>query len=206
MPEQAGRQREGEDGLQRADQGRGPLLERDYWGVIEAPRGGPEEVAALVARRFQAFAPSALVRFVRPAEAGDEGTPLVVGDEIEVHITAAGDFGVRVVHRDDRSLTVATLPGHPEAGRITFGAYRNESGDVVFHIRSRARSSSRSKLLGFLFAGDPMQTNTWTDFINSVASTFGEGVRGAVHAEKREVEPEPGDETADCPTYRAEAR
>lgn len=188
------------DGLQRQEDGRGPLLERDYWAVIDRARGGPAELADLLARRFTAFAPTDLVTFLRPADA--EG-PLEIGDELEVDIIGAGSFGVRVVHRDAQSLTVATLPGHPEAGRITFGAYRNDRGDVIFHIRSRARSSSRTKLLGFLFAGDPMQTNTWSDFINRFAATAGEGVLGAVHASKREVEPEPGDATDDAPTFIA---
>ena len=57
------------------------------------------------------------------------------------------------------------LTGHPEAGRITFGAYRTVDGDVVFHIRSRACSSSLFNYLGFLVGGDPMQTATWTDFV-----------------------------------------
>ena len=187
-------------GLQQASDGWGPLLERDYWAVIEEPGGGPEELAELLARRLPGFAPPDLLAFTRPAEA--EG-PLEVGDEMDVRIAGAGTFGVRVVHRDRQSLTVATLPGHPEAGRITFGSYRNGRGDVVFHIRSRARSSSRTSLLGFLAAGDPMQTNSWTDFVNRVAASFGKGVRGVVHAEKRKVESEPGDEAVDRPTFQA---
>lgn len=188
------------DGLQRQRDGRGPLLERDYWAVIAEPAAGPEDLGALLARRLTAFPPPEIVHFTRPADADG---PLRVGDEIRVEILGAGTFGVRVIHQDERSLTVGTLPGHPEAGRITFGAYRNDDGDVVFHIRSRARSSSRSRLLGFLFAGDPMQTNTWSDFINRLALTFGAGVAGAVHAEKRQVEPEPGDDTMDRPTFVA---
>lgn len=188
------------EGIQAYDDGRGPLLERDYWAVVEDPRGGPRELADLLARRFPAFAPPELVTFTRRADADG---PLEPGDEMEVRIAGAGTFGVRIIHRDEQSLTVGTLPGHPEAGRITFGAYRGDDGAVLVHIRSRARPSSRSRLLGFLFAGDPMQTNTWTDFLNSVATTFGAGVRGRIHAEKREVEPEPGDEAADRPTFLA---
>lgn len=187
------------DGLQHESDGWGPLLERDYWAVIEEPRGGPEDLAELLARRLSGFAPPDLLAFTRPVEAE---WPLEVGDEMDVRIAGAGTFGVRVVHRDRHSLTVATLAGHPEAGRITFGAYRNGRGDVVFHIRSRARSSSRSSLLGFRAAGDPMQTNSWTDFVNRVAASFGAGVRGVIHAEKRKVEPEPGDEAADRPTFQ----
>jgi hypothetical protein len=112
-----------------------------------------------------------------------------------------------VVHTCPCSITLATLEGHPEAGRITFGAYRDAHGRVVFHIRSRARSSSLFSYLGFLLGGNPMQTATWTDFVNNVATTCGNGVVGPVHATTRVLAPderEPGDETMDCPTFVAE--
>ena len=91
------------------------------------------------------------------------------------------------------SITIGTVKGHPEAGRITFGAYRNPKGDVVFHIRSIARSGSWLQLLGFKALGDAMQTNTWTDFINKVASVCGGGVLGEIHADTTRLEADPGD-------------
>lgn len=188
--------------LQLSSQGAGPLLERDYWAVLREPRVGPAGVVDIVARHFEDFGPPSLARFRRRDENdGEDG--LRPGDELTVDIRMAGSFGVRVVHRDSNSLTLGTLDGHPEAGRITFGAYRNLRGDVVFHIRSRARAKSRTRLAGFLFAGDPMQTSTWGDFINRVAISVGDGVIGAVHVEKRSVDDEPGDRTMDAPTYRA---
>ena len=96
--------------------------------------------------------------------------------------------------------------GHPEAGRITFGSYRNDAGDVIFHIRSRARSSSIFTYVGFLVGGDPMQTESWTVFVNNVAVACGTGVEGEVHAETRVVpkeEWEPADESMDAPTFVA---
>jgi Domain of unknown function (DUF1990) len=167
-------------GLNPASRGVGPLLQRDYWAVIEHCRLKPSEVMERVARHFPRFAPEELAAFRR--EGGREG-PLEVGEELRVRIRMAGTFGVRVLHRDANSLTLGTLEGHPEAGRITFGAYRNERGDVLFHIRSLARSGSQGHYMGFLTAGEAMQTNTWTDFINNVACTMGEGVVGFIHAE-----------------------
>lgn len=182
--------------------GAGALLERDYWAVVDGARLGPVGLAGTVARHFEHFPPPALVRFRRASGARDR--ELEVGDELQVDIRGAGSFGVRVVHRGASSITLATLEGHPEAGRITFGAYRHRRGDVVFHIRSRARAGSRPRLAGFLFFGDPMQTNTWSDFINRLAHSVGDGVVGAIHAEKRRVEEEPGDRTVDAPTFIAE--
>jgi hypothetical protein len=130
--------------------------------------------------------------------------PIDVGDELDIEIRMAGECAVRVVHRDRNSLTLGTLEGHPEAGRITFGAYRNERGDVVFHIRSRARASGVTKYLEFLAGGDPMQTNTWVDFINALSNTVGSGVVEGIHVEQNEVEDEAADEEQSTPTFVAQ--
>jgi hypothetical protein len=155
-----------------------------------------------VASQFWEFPPEELVVFRR---ADGTRAPLEVGDELHVHIRMAGTFRVRVLHKDTNSLTLGTLVGHPEAGRITFGAYRNELGDVLFHIRSLARSGSRGHRVGFLAAGEAMQTNTWTDFVNNVAWTVGEGVMGYVHAEtvRRKSGRQPEDEAPCSPTFIA---
>lgn len=197
-----------------AANGSGPLLQRDYWAVIRGCRGSARDVAHSVAVFFERFAPPEMVTFRRAGGAGDaehaegpapEPCALRIGDEMEVDIRVAGSFGVRVVHRDALSLTIGTLEGHPEAGRITFGAYPSADGEVVFHIRSRARSGSAHRYLGFLTAGEPMQTLTWTGFVQRVAVTVGEGVRDVVHAETREVEEEPADRADQHlePTFRA---
>jgi hypothetical protein len=197
----AGRAEKLLDGLIRAAEGSGPLLQRDYWGVIENCPLSPTELAERMFVDFCSFAPEELVRFAR-CDAGE--SPLEVGDELDVNITLAGACRVRVLHRDSNSITLGTLKGHPEAGRITFGTYRNDRGDVIFHIRSRARASSPLKYAGFVAAGEPMQTNTWTDFVDKVAHTYGEGVVGNIHAETWEIEDEPDDpETLRSPTFKA---
>lgn len=187
--------------LVAAADGAGPLLQRDYWAVIRDCRLRPSQVAALVANRFAEFAPAELCRFARPGRAT---RPLEVGDELDVEIRWAGATRVVVVNREPCSITLATVDGHPEAGRITFGAYRNDRGDVVFHIRSRARSSSELMYAGFLVSGDPMQTNTWTEFVNRVALTAGAGVVGAIRADMARAEDEPEDRgVPSAPTYVA---
>lgn len=189
------------EGLLPAHRGYGTLLQRDYWAVIADCTLGPREVISLVVNRFWDFPPEELVTFLR---ADRTTTPLEVGDELEVRIRWAGVFRVRVLHRDPNSITLGTLLGHPEAGRITFGAYRNDYGDVIFHIRSRARSGSRKMYMGFLSIGEPMQTNTWTDFINRLAVTVGAGVIGPIYAETRVIPEEPLDpESLRSPTFVA---
>ena len=165
------------------------------------------EAAESVSSRWSVpvyLSPADLVAFRR---VGAADRPLAPGDELDVDIRWAGACRVRVVSREKQSITLATLSGHPEAGRITFGAYRNDYRDVVFHIRSRARSGSWAHHVGFLTAGEAMQTNTWTDFVQAVAYTFGGGIIGCVHADirrMRQSEEPATDETACSPTFRAE--
>lgn len=184
------------DSLQPAITGAGPLLERDYWAELAGCGLKPSELMAHVKSRFCTLPPAALVEFA--AAAG-----LVKNAEIEILIRPAQLCRVRVVHADAQSVTLGTLTGHPEAGRITFGAYRNSSGAVIFHIRSRARAASTTKLIGFLAVGEAMQTNTWTDFINNVASSIGAQIVGAIHADTRSVEDMADDESQESPTFGA---
>jgi hypothetical protein len=188
------------DPLERslAAQGSGPLLQRDYWAAIRGCRISPRQFGALFAAHFVNFAPNALARFERMGASADR--PLRVGDELRVHIRMAGTFGVRVLHLDENSITFCTLHGHPEAGRITFGAYRNRRGDVVFHIRSRARSRSSKYYAGFIAVGEPMQTMTWTDYIDQLAHSIGRGVLGRIHEETRVLDSK---DDENVPTYLA---
>jgi hypothetical protein len=183
--------------LLAAERGRGPLLQRDYWAVIDRCHHDPAGVMRNVSRWFPRFAPAELVVFTCPDR------ELREGDELGVRIRGVPLTGVRVIHTDACSLTLATLGGHPEAGRITFGSYRNDRGDVLFHIRSRARSGSRFHRAGFLFMGESMQTRTWGDFVNRVAAALGEGVIGHVYAVTRRVEDEDRGRAEHAPTFLA---
>jgi hypothetical protein len=192
------------NGLVLPSAGSGPLLQRDYWAVIANCQLTAPQVAELVARDFCGIAPEALVRF-RPCTAASAARALETGDELAVSIRMAADCRVRVIHRDRNSLTLGTLEGHPEAGRITFGAYRNDRRDVIFHIRSRARASSDVHYAGFVAVGEPMQTTTWTDFIDRLAHVAGDGVIGVIHAETSELDDvEAEDPATICsPTFAA---
>ncbi len=187
----------GPDDSAPASCGTGPLLKRDYWAVLDNCLFGPIDLMAHVKAHFCELPPEALVTFT--AEAG-----IALGAVLDIVIMPAQRCRVRVIHEDAQSLTLGTLKGHPEAGRITFGAYRNPAGDVVFHIRSRARSSSVATLAGFVAIGEAMQTNTWTDFINRTAASVGTQVRDAIHADTVEADEvhEDGD-PCNSPTFIA---
>ncbi len=75
---------------------------------------------------------------------------------------------------------------------------------VIFHIRSRARSTTPLKRLGFLAIGDAMQTNTWADFIRNAAASVGARIPDVIHADTEAVDEVPeDDEPLRSPTFRA---
>lgn len=191
------------EGLQLASQGRGPLLQRDYWCVIRESRFGPVDLMSFVRSNFSRIPPEQLAEFGDPES---QGGALELGDEMQIRLPGAGKVAVRVVHLTPLTMTVATLQGHPVAGRITFGSYRNARGDVIFHIRSRSRSASVVHHLGHLVAGEPMQSTTWTDFLDRLSHMAGQGVIGVIHEESTRV-PEDAEarDSPLSPTFTAEA-
>jgi len=170
--------------------------------VLTSSEAGPRDAARLLLSRFTEFAPPDLLRFERRSEAAGS---LETGETLEVVIRALGTFSVRVVHQDQLSVTLVTETGHPEAGRITFGAYPNGDGEAVLHIRSRARAGSPYFALVFPAAAQPMQTTTWTGFLDRWAAVAGGRIRDVIHEETREVSEEPGDRRMHdiFPTFRA---
>ncbi|MBW3623913.1 MAG: DUF1990 domain-containing protein [Armatimonadetes bacterium] len=188
-----------------ATDGAGPLLQRDYWAVIEGTRCTPEELFRLVVEDFPAFAPGEIACFNYFPD-GSAG-PLDLDMEMAIEIRHAGICHVRVVHKDDRSLTLRTLDGHPEAGRITFGAYYDRTGRLKFRIRSRARSSDPLRYVGYQLFGKGMQTLTWVTFVERVAKASGGWIHGEVHVETNEVTDTLADQgELDTPTFVAKDR
>src|SRR5690349_15819348 len=79
--------------LVSADEGHGPLLQRDYWVVIQGGHCTPEQIMQEVKEQFPRFSPEELARFVHPSG----GTaPLAVGDVMDIDITGDGKSQVRI--------------------------------------------------------------------------------------------------------------
>jgi Domain of unknown function (DUF1990) len=167
-----------------AHEGVGPLLQRDYWAVIASSRLSPEQVMALVTADFGRFSPEGVACFTRPDR---RSGPLAPGDLLHVDIKGAGCCDVRIVDVDERSLTMRTVEGHPEAGRITFASWRNDDGHLVFRIRSRARAADLMRYVGFVLFGRAVQTQCWVGFIERVAEVADGNIVGEVQQETQEV-------------------
>lgn len=182
-----------------AAKGSGPLLERDYQAIIVDTACTPEEVIEKVRAEFPRFSPDALAAF--ECREGFEW-PLEVGHEMQIKIRGAGTCHVRIVHANERSLTLRTLDGHPEAGRITFGAFADEQGRLIFRIRSRARSSNKLKYVGYIFMGREMQAQVWITFIERIAELCGGRIEGEIEVKTSRVKSSMADQGGiDTPTF-----
>ncbi|WP_435018304.1 DUF1990 family protein [Tundrisphaera sp. TA3] len=185
-----------------ASAGSGPMFQRDYAGTIEGGTCSPEALAAMVRERFVEFGPPETAAFEM---VGGAGRCLKVGDELAIRIGGFMPCRVRVVHMDDLSLTLRTLAGHPEAGRISFKAGRDDQGRVTFQIRSRARSGGMIHYLGFLLLGRSMQARCWIRFIGRVAEACGGRLAGPVRVRTERVEERPSDcEGHECSTFSSD--
>jgi hypothetical protein len=184
---------------QYATDGSGPLLQRDYWAVLDGSRCDPADVAAKLRASFERYAPPETASFRR---ADDPDGRLGVGDEMAIRIALRGACRVRVVHHNHRSLTLRTLKGHPEAGRITFGAYRDRGGRLAFRIRSRTRAAGPLHYLGYWLMGKQLQSRCWIKFVEGVARDCGGQIVDCIHVRTSRVEEEPGDGPGeDSPTF-----
>jgi hypothetical protein len=109
----------------------------------------------------------------------------------------AGHAGVVITGADARSLTIRTLKGHFEAGRITFGAESDAAGRLVFRIRSRSTIQNLPRLLAYQLMGIHVQTRIWTTFVERVAEEAGGRLVGEVVVATEPAHERPADRGGD---------
>ena len=175
-----------DEGLQRFEDGAGPLVHRLYRTQIRGSRMSPEELVEAMAADLDALAPSEFASFQKVH--GAEGR-LVVGDEYIVRMPGPWDGPVRVVASTARSFRLATLEGHLEAGQIEF---RVSSGPqtLEFVIESWARSGDRLSdlLYTHLRMSKEVQLHMWTSLLERVVELSGGRMSGGVAITTRRVD------------------
>jgi len=174
------------DGVQRPEDGSGPLFRRRYRVRIEGGRLDAEQLMGVLVRDPNRAAPVEVAVFRKTR--GGEG-PLRLGDDFVVRMPGPWDGPVTVVDRTPTSFRFATLKGHLEAGQIEFRT-RDEGDAVCFEIESWARSGDR--LSELLFDRVPlakeMQLHMWTHFCERAAKLAGGRIRGGIQIDTRRVE------------------
>ncbi len=174
------------DGVQRVEDGVGPLFHRLYRARIRDAQLSPREVIGSLSSDPNRATPTELARFLR---VGERGGPLAAGDELVVRMPGPWDGPVRVTERTPTSFRFATLDGHLEAGEIEFRSSRAEDL-LLFEIESWARSGDRlsNLLYHHLRMAKEVQLHMWTSFLERVAELAGGRLSGGVEIISRKVE------------------
>jgi hypothetical protein len=149
-----------DNAIQRVADGVGPLLHRCYRVRIRGSTCSPEQLMDTFVGDLNAVVPSE-VAFFRQIR-GSDGPPQV-GDDYVVRMPGPWDGPVRVIRTDPRSLRLATLRGHLEAGQIEFRT-RRDGSRMIFEIESWARAGDWLSHIAYnyLRLAKEIQLNMWT--------------------------------------------
>jgi hypothetical protein len=173
-------------GVQRPEDGAGPLFRRRYTARIRGAEITPRELM----RRLQAdpnrVVAGRVARFEKVA--GDKGE-MRVGDEFVVRMPGPWDGPIRVVEVTPGSFRFVTLDGHLEAGQIEWRACEDE-GHLRFEIESWARAGDRLShvLHDGLRMAKEVQLYMWTSVLERVAGHVGGALTGGIEIETRRAE------------------
>jgi len=174
-------------GIQRPEDGEGPLFHRLYSTRVRTPRLSARGLMARIQAEPDAGSPSEFATFRKTrGEAGQ----MRLGDEYVVRMAGPWDGPVRVIDVSDATFRLATLDGHLEAGQIEFSAAPLGDGEVEFRIESWARSGDAlsNLLYTHLRMAKEIQFHMWTSFLEHVADLAGGRMTGGIHADTRRVE------------------
>jgi uncharacterized protein YbjT (DUF2867 family) len=152
---------------QTPDEGVGKLKRRRFSIDIEDSRFDAKGLFAEFREHFADVVP-----FEAAAEPGSP-TSIDDHDTLTLELPARGHVQVRVEQIEDRSLTLATLEGHPLAGVVRFAARDTGPRAVRFTIDVVERPASRLDQLSMAVVGNAAQKRTWMNTAKSVCDLAG---------------------------------
>ena len=173
-------------GVQRPEDGVGPLFRRRYRARISDAQPSAEALMAAIRADPNRVAPGTLAHFQRRRGKAGE---MRVGDEFVVRMPGPWDGPIRVVEVTPRSFRFVTLEGHLEAGQIEWRVHDGD-GALVFEIESWARGGDR--LACVMHDRVPMakeiQLHMWTRVLERAAKRAGGRLDDGIEIETRRVE------------------
>jgi hypothetical protein len=171
----------------RPPDGAGPLFHRRYVTDIRDGAVDADDLFKTLTGALNRAVPLKMARFHKVL--GDDGT-VDVGDEYVVRMPGPWDGPVRVIDRGPRSLRLATLAGHLEAGQIEFSAQPSQDGMLRFTIESWTRSADGMSNLLYhrLRMAKEIQAHMWISFLENVVKISGGRMTGGVTITTRRVE------------------
>jgi hypothetical protein len=109
---------------------------------------------------------------------------------LTLELPPRGHVQVRVEAADARSITLATIAGHPLAGVVRFRFQDRDNGTVRFIIDVVERPASRLDQISMALIGTAAQTRTWKETAENVARACGGRPSGEVTEQSWELEDE----------------
>jgi hypothetical protein len=175
-------------GVQRPQDGSGPLFRRIYTGRICGSQWNAEGLMDRLHADPNLVAPLALARFRKTA---GPAWRMELGDEFVVRMPGPWDGPIRVVEVTPTSFRFATLRGHLEAGQIEWRA-RDEGDQLVFQIESWARAGDRVSALlhDRLRMAKEVQLHMWTSVVEKVTARTNGRLDHGIDIETHRVAPE----------------
>ncbi|MDQ3850980.1 MAG: DUF1990 domain-containing protein [Actinomycetota bacterium] len=174
------------DGVQRPEDGAGPLFRRRYRARVRQAGWSAAELMRQIQADPDRVAPGALAHFDKTV--GEDGV-MRVGDEYVVRMPGPWNGPIRVVEVTDTSFRFVTLDGHLEAGQIEWRT-ADDDGRLVFEIESWARSGDRLSYIAHdrLRMAKEVQLHMWTSVLERVARLSGGRLEKGIDIETRRAE------------------
>ena len=173
------------EGVQRPQDGVGPLFHRRFVARIRDARLTAEELTAQVTADPDRVAPTEFVHFHKVV--GREGE-MRLGDEFVVRMPGPWNGPVRVISVTPTSFRLATLRGHLEAGQVEFRAV--DDGDLQVSVETWANSGDRISHLLYqhLRMAKEVQFHMWTSLLERTVRLAGGRLYDGIEVVTRQVD------------------
>ncbi|MGI9077448.1 MAG: NAD-dependent epimerase/dehydratase family protein [Gemmatimonadaceae bacterium] len=149
---------------QLPSEGVGSFERKRYWADIRAEQHTAESLFNVFLDNMNVLTPEHLEL---SAEPGRDTLPLCDGSVLTMRLPVRGHIQVRVQELTKRSLTLATLKGHPLAGIIRF-LTEQHAGSLRFEVRIYGKAANMVDWITMHTVGGRIQNATWTETIENV--------------------------------------
>jgi len=163
--------------------GFGPLQHKRFWADIEGSEVSAEE---MMEHFRQSCADIMPIEFE-----AEPGTPKVLhrGVTLTAALPVRGHIQMRVIELEKRSITFATLEGHPLAGVVRFRCTPDE-GSLCFEVDIQARAADFFDWVAMRTVGAVAQNSNWVQVVRRMIKVSGGKAPDGVQHESENVKGE----------------
>jgi uncharacterized protein YbjT (DUF2867 family) len=175
---------------QLPSEGVGAFKRKRFWADIAGSKMSAEALFERFRQKFADLAPWTMETAVEP------GTPSVPneGETLTIGLPLRGNIQVRVEEVTPRSMTFATLEGHPLAGAVRFFCDpRGDTGELRFEVRVYDRPANFVDWITMSTVGGRMQNATWEKMVENVVELSGGRAKDGVQDDTQTLDEDQAD-------------